>query len=183
RRIQEGSGFVVSEDVVVTNAHVVAGEDGVDVVRPDGKRLRATVAVFNPQKDLAVLRVPKLGLPSLGREKADVGQTGAVFGHPGGQAEVRPAPARISDEVTAKGEDIYGHNTVRQVYILAASLQPGDSGGALVDPNGKVVGVAFAIAPDRPGTAYALTGGELDLVVQKFNANPNAKQPTQRCLS
>jgi S1-C subfamily serine protease len=184
RRIQEGSGFVIAEDIVITNAHVVAGEDSVDVVRPiDNKHLKATVVVFNPAKDVAVLRVAHLGLPSVGRAKARAGDTGAVFGHPGGQAEVRAAPARISQEVTAHGEDIYGHETERQVFILAANLQPGDSGGPLVDKVGKVVGIAFAIAPDRPGTAYALTGNEVDAVVQTYNANPNAKADTQSCLA
>lgn len=181
-RIQEGSGFVISENVIVTNAHVVAGEDKVDVLRPDGKRLPASVVVFDAPRDLAILVVEKLGLPPLGRANAKVGSTGAVFGHPGGQEAVRAAPARISDEVAADGEDIYGQQTRRQVYILAANLQAGDSGGALVDTLGKVVGVAFAIAPDRPGTAYALTGTELDRVVQKYNENPGAKADTRECL-
>ncbi|MDQ3107605.1 MAG: trypsin-like peptidase domain-containing protein, partial [Actinomycetota bacterium] len=182
-RIQEGSGFVISENLVVTNAHVVAGEDEVDVVRPDGKRLRAEVTVFDAQRDLAVLRVDKLGLPSLGRANAEAGETGAVFGHPGGQEIVRAAPARISDEVTAEGEGIYGDPTRRQVFILAANLRPGDSGGPLVDGEGKVVGVAFAIAPDRPGTAYALTGAELDGVVQAYNKAPGADADTRTCLN
>ena len=183
RRIQEGSGFVVSENVVVTNAHVVAGESAIEVVRPDGRRLRADVVVFDPAKDLAVLRVENLGLPSLGRANAEVGQTGAVFGHPGGQAQVRPAPARISNEVTAEGADIYeSSTTLRQVFILAASLQPGDSGGALVDREGRVIGVAFAIAPDRPSTAYALTGAELDKTMQAYLADPNARAATLDCL-
>ena len=182
-KIQEGSGFVISENVIVTNAHVVAGEDEVEVVRPDAKRLKATVAVFDAQRDLAVLRVEKLGMPSLGRANADKGQTGAVFGHPGGQEAVRAAPARISDEVRADGLDIYLEDTQRQVFILAANLRPGDSGGALVDKEGKVVGVAFAIAPDRAGTAYALTGAELDGVLQEFNKNPGAKADTRDCLS
>lgn len=182
RRIQEGSGFVISENVIVTNAHVVAGEVDVDVVRPDGKRLPATVVVFDAKRDLAVLRVDKLGMPSLGRANAEPGTTGAVFGHPGGQEVVRAAPVRISDEVTADGEDIYGDPTERQVFILAANLRPGDSGGALVDTRGKVVGVAFAIAPDRPGTAYALTGAELDGVLQAYNANPGAEADTRECL-
>jgi len=182
RRIQEGSGFVISENVVVTNAHVVAGEDAVEVIRPDGKHLRATVAVFDAQRDLAVLRVDKLEMPSLGRANADVGDTGAVFGHPGGQDSVRAAPAGISDEVTADGQDIYGAPTQRQVFILATYLRPGDSGGALVDTGGKVVGVAFAIAPDKPGTAYALTGGELDGVVAEFNKAPATKADTRDCL-
>jgi S1-C subfamily serine protease len=181
-RVQEGSGFVISENVVVTNAHVVAGEEDVDVIRPDGKRLRAAVAVFDAQRDLAVLRVDKLGMPSLGRANAEAGATGAVFGHPGGQETVRAAPARISDEVTADGQDIYGDPTQRQVFILAANLRPGDSGGPLVDTSGKVVGVAFAIAPDRPGTAYALTGAELDGVVTAFNEDPGADADTRSCL-
>lgn len=183
RRIQEGSGFVVREDVIVTNAHVVAGEDAVDIVRPDGKRLRARVAVFDPRKDLAVLHVDRLELPSLGRSNAKAGQPGAVFGHPGGQAQVRASPARISEEVTARGSDIYGADVTRQVFILAANLQPGDSGGAMVDVQGRVVGVAFAIAPDRPGTAYALTGQELDQVMERYSANPNATADTQNCVS
>jgi len=181
-RIQEGSGFVISENVIVTNAHVVAGEETVDVLRPDGKRLPAEVVVFDAPRDLAILFVEKLALPPLGRASAKVGSTGAVFGHPGGQESVRAAPARISDEVAADGEDIYGDQTRRQVYILAANLQAGDSGGALVDAVGKVVGVAFAIAPDRPGTAYALTGSELDRVVLEYNKNPGAKADTRECL-
>lgn len=181
-RIQEGSGFVVSDDVVVTNAHVVAGQERLEVTKPDGKRLPATVSVFDPRRDLAVLRVDKLALAPLGRGTAEEDAKGAVFGHPGGQEAVRAAPARISDEVLADGTDIYGKKTRRQVFILAANLQSGDSGGALVDTEGLVVGVAFAIAPDRPGTAYALTGGELDTTLRIFNRNPRAKADTGGCL-
>jgi S1-C subfamily serine protease len=182
RRIQEGSGFVIVDGVVVTNAHVVAGQQRIAVIRPDGKRLNATVAVFDAPRDLAVLRIDKLSMPALGRANATPGQTGAVFGHPGGQDPVRASPARISDEVTADGKDIYEHDTRREVFILATNLRPGDSGGALVDTDGRVVGVAFAIAPDRPGTAYALTGAELDGVVTQFNKDPGAKASTQECL-
>jgi S1-C subfamily serine protease len=68
----------------------------------------------------------------------------------------------VRDKVTAVGRDLYDeHETRRQVLILAADLAPGDSGAALVDPTGTVVGVAFAIAPDRPGTSYALDTSEL----------------------
>jgi len=182
-RIQEGSGFVITENVVVTNAHVVAGQKHIEVIRPDGKRLTATVAVFDANRDLAVLRIDKLGLPSLGRANAKAGQTGAVFGHPGGQEVVRAAPARISSEVRAKGQGIYLQDTEREVFILAANLRPGDSGGPLVDRDGSVVGVAFAIAPDRAGTAYALTGAELDGVLLEFNKDPARKASTETCLA
>lgn len=161
-RQQDGSGFTVAQDIVVTNAHVVAGEDATDVIREDGRHVRAVVAVFDPDRDLAVLRAPGLGLAPLEIGEGNVGTTGAVFGHPRGQDEVEVSPAVIRQRVEAVGRDLYdSHATRRQVFILAAQLEPGDSGGGLVDMSGRVVGVAFAIAPDRPGTAYALTSEEL----------------------
>ena len=183
RRIQEGSGFVALDNVVVTNAHVVAGEDRVEVERPDGRRLPATVAVYDADRDLAVLRVANLNQPALARERGETGETGAVFGHPGGQDEIRVAPAKISRKVEAVGRDIYNeHATRRDVFILAANLAPGDSGAALVNQQGNVVGVAFAIAPDRPGTAYALTTTELDAVLARYAAAPTARMDTRDCL-
>jgi S1-C subfamily serine protease len=94
--------------------------------------------------------------------EGEIGGRGAVFGHPRGQDDVEVSPAVIRQEVEAVGRDLYdSHSTRRQVFILAAQLEPGDSGGGLVDTSGRVVGVAFAIAPDRPGTAYALTSEEV----------------------
>jgi len=161
-RIQDGSGFAAGTDLVVTNAHVVAGESSTTVLRPDGRQLPAIVALFDPDRDLAVLRVRGLGETPLGVAGAAPGSVGAVFGHPGGQDAVQAAPAAIKQEVEALGRDLYdAHPTRRQVFVLASDLHPGDSGGALVDRAGAVVGVAFAIAPDQPGTAYALTTAEL----------------------
>lgn len=166
RRIQEGSGFtVVGPDLVVTNAHVVAGEDDTEVETESGRTLDATVVFFDHRRDLAVLRVPGLNQDPLPIGSADSGAVGAVYGHPGG-GPLRPAGARIEDHVRARGRDIYDRErTERDVFVLAADLAPGDSGGALVDESGTVVGVAFAIAPDRDGTAYALTDEELRPVV------------------
>jgi S1-C subfamily serine protease len=180
-RQQDGSGFTVAPDVVVTNAHVVAGETQTDVIKPNLGRVRAYVAMFDPDRDLAVLRVPNLGLPALPLGSASVGATGAVFGHPRGQDKVEVAPAVVRQHVEAVGRDLYdSHVTRRQVFILAADLAPGDSGGALADGAGRVVGVAFAIAPDRPGTAYALTDEELKLALAK----PRVGQtPTGPCLT
>jgi S1-C subfamily serine protease len=168
-RIQEGSGFAVRPDLVVTNAHVVAGEGrgrtGV-LVPSSSVQLPATVVLFDPDRDLALLRVSRLGEQPLPVTTAQVGQTGAVFGHPEGVDEVVIAPAAIRQNVDAVGRDLYdSHTTRRDVYILAAELHPGDSGGPLVNPQGGVVGVAFAIAPDRPGTSYALTTRELSPVL------------------
>ena len=163
-RSQEGSGFSAAPDTVVTNAHVVAGHapGRTQVERPDGRSFSATVVVFDPGRDLAVLRVPGLGQAPLPVQTAKVGDHGAVFGHPGGQQQLRIAPAAIRQQVDAVGRDLYdSRSTRRNVFILAAALQPGDSGAALVNHAGAVTGVAFAIAPDQPGTAYALATGEL----------------------
>lgn len=165
-QIQAGSGFAAGSGYVVTNAHVVAGERRTDVETGDGRRLVADVVAFDPRRDLAVLRVRNLHLDALARANATDGATGAVFGHPGG-GPLRISPARIAETVTAAGTDIYRTGrTSRDVFVLAAALAPGDSGGALVNQDGRVVGVAFAIDPGQPTTAYALTTRELDAVLQ-----------------
>lgn len=172
RKIQEGSGFAAGPDLVVTNAHVVAGERDTTVERSDGERLTASVVAFDPNRDLAILRVPGLNRNPLPAAAGGEGMVGAVYGHPGGGA-LRAAPAAVSDRVTALGRDIYDRNrTRRDVFILAATLAPGDSGGALVNQQGAVVGVAFAIAPDRSDTAYALTDKELAPVLASAGAQP-----------
>jgi S1-C subfamily serine protease len=163
-RIQDGSGFAVAPDTIVTNAHVVAGEgrDSTRVLLPNGATLPATVVMFDPVRDVAVLTVAHLGQSPLPIGAGTVGMTGAVFGHPGGQDALAVAPAVIRRNVTAIGRDLYDtRDSRRDVFILAADLHPGDSGGPLVSQAGAVVGVAFAIAPDRPATSYALTSTEL----------------------
>lgn len=165
-RVQVGSGFVtLGDDVVVTNAHVVAGQEDTEVERQDGAVLDAIVVVFDPNRDLAVLRVPGLARNPLPIADGAVGTTGGVFGHPGGEP-LRVAPFQVGEEVNAVGTDIYDQRrTERAVLILASSLRPGDSGSALVDGAGAVVGVAFAIAPDDPDVAYALDTTELQAVL------------------
>ena len=158
----EGSGFAASENLIATNAHVVAGAERVRVRRPDGRLLPATIVLFDADRDLALLSVPRLGQPALAIASSSEGTAGAVLGYPGGQDNVRVAPAVVRQEAPTIGRDIYNRRrTERQVLYLASALRPGDSGGALIDGEGRVVGVAFAIAPDRPGTAYALDDSEL----------------------
>lgn len=172
RRIQEGSGFVAGPDLVVTNAHVVAGEDATTIHRSDGSQVSAQVVAFDPARDLAVLRAPGLGRAALPRADIEEGGQGAVFGHPGG-GPLRAAPFSVGQEVTATGTDIYDQaRTEREVLVLASDLQPGDSGAALIDPQGRVVGVAFAIAPDRPGVAYALDLSELEAILAADLSRP-----------
>jgi S1-C subfamily serine protease len=103
-----------------------------------------------------------------------------VFGHPGG-GPLRIAPFQVGEEVQASGRDIYDRNrTERDVLILSASLAPGDSGAALIDGAGTVVGVAFAIAPDKPGVAYALSMDELNEVL---TGDLTSEKDTGPCLA
>jgi S1-C subfamily serine protease len=157
-----GSGFTVADNLVVTNAHVVAGERKTAVVRPDGTRLPAIVAVYDPERDLALLRVPNLNQKPLELGSARPGTEAAVFGHPAGQDELEISPAAIRQQLVATVRSVdLDLPTRRAVYVLAADLEPGDSGGALVTPTGTVAGIAFAVARDRDGVAYALTADEL----------------------
>ncbi|MCU1498320.1 MAG: hypothetical protein JWM47_2273 [Acidimicrobiales bacterium] len=178
-QVQEGTGFVVGDDLVATNAHVVAGEDETAVETSDGRSHPGTVLAFDPDRDLAIVSVPGLDRPVLPLGAAAVGDRGAVFGHPGG-GPLRLAPFEVGERVDATGSDIYDREQVtRQVLVLAAALRPGDSGSALVSPDGDVVGVAFAIAPDRPGVSYALSTRELQAVLATVADRP---VPTGSCL-
>jgi len=180
--IQAGSGFVAGADLVVTNAHVVAGEPRTEVQTNDGRQLSATVVAFDPERDLAVLRVRNLRLFALQFADGGDGTTGAVFGHPGG-GPLQVAPARIAETVNATGTDIYRTSrTNRRVHVLAADLAPGDSGGPLVDQQGRMVGVAFAVDPGEESTAYALTRDEVDSVLGPVVSGRQAPANTGPCL-
>jgi uncharacterized membrane protein required for colicin V production len=178
--VQNGSGFVAAAELVVTNAHVVAGERATTVITPSGEGRDARVVLFDPGRDLALLVVPGLRLDALPLGMTDVGATGAVYGYPGGGA-LAASPARVADRITAVGPDIYGGaDTERDVFVLAADIQPGDSGGPLVDQQGAVVGAAFAIDRARGGTAYALADTELRAVLGA--AGNRRAVPTGPCL-
>lgn len=179
RQIQEGSGWVTRTGEVVTNAHVVAGETETSVEDESGNDHDARVVAFDPVRDLAVLDVPTLAAAGLDLADGDVGDVGAVYGHPGG-GELRAAPARVGREILAVGTDIYrtGESS-RNVFVLAASLAPGDSGGPLVNVDGDVIGVAFAIDPGRDGTSYAVTDEEVMAVLELVDP---AGVSTGRCL-
>jgi S1-C subfamily serine protease len=170
-RLQEGSGWVAAPGIVVTNAHVVAGEDDT-VVFPEGSDdLDATVVAFDPARDLAVLAVPDLERPPLPLVDPEPGAVGAVLGHPGG-GPLEVSPFEVVDQLQAQGRDLYDERaTLRSVLVLASDLAPGDSGAALIDGAGSVVGVAFAIAPDRSSTAYALEPDEVRSVLSTRSAS------------
>lgn len=161
----EGSGWVVEPGVVVTNAHVVEQLVEVSVRRNDGSVRPATVVAVDERRDLALLSVDGLRRPPLPRATAVVGDEVVVAGHPGGQDQVRVAPARVEQVQATIGRTTDGRVADRQVVFLAAELRPGDSGSPVADRDGAVIATAFAIAPDAPTTAYAISDLELDAVL------------------
>ncbi len=153
--IQTGSGFAIAPGLVVTNAHVVAGTDESTLETPDGRRGTGRVVAFDPRVDLAVVATD-LPLEVLPTGEPEPGDTGLVLGFPGG-GPFDPSPFRVGELLDALGFDIYDRDQVaRSLVVLSAELEPGDSGSAVVRDDGRVVAVAVAIAPDRPGVAYAL---------------------------
>ena len=158
----EGSGFVVSPGVVVTNAHVVAGVHDLTVLDSAGK-YSATVVHFDPNEDLAVLRVSALKAPALATDPGAVpsGAAGAVLGYPEG-GPLREADAVVLDETTAVGQNIYGQGTVRRaIYEVAADVQPGNSGGPLITSDGRVAGIVFAKSVSQDRVGYALVWSDV----------------------
>jgi S1-C subfamily serine protease len=159
----EGSGFVYAPQHVLTNAHVVAGVNSDQTVTTkDGTVYPAKVVLYDPQVDIAVLYVQGLNLAPL--QFDDQGQAGAdaiVAGYPLDHRFTQVA-ARIGGTQNAVGPDIYQTGTVdRQIFEIRALVRPGNSGGPLLSPAGKVYGVVFAAAVGTQDTGFALTASEV----------------------
>jgi S1-C subfamily serine protease len=156
-----GSGFPLGNGYVATNAHVVSGTSGHRIETSDGSVLRATVVLFDPNRDVAVLYVPGYTAAPMDFATAERGTKGAVIGYPGGGHE-SIQPAIVDGAVEAEGRDIYYQSSVtREIYVVEARVRPGNSGGPLVDLEGRVLGIVFATSASQPNQAYALTDSEV----------------------
>ena len=163
-----GSGFVVAQDRVVTNAHVVAGVDR-PVVELPGQRARVgRVVYFDPVMDLAVIAVDHLGVAPLPIAPTLAANSLAVVqGYPYG-GPLTTGAARVLAVDTARVPDINGQGDAeREIYALAAVVRPGNSGGPLLTTDGQAVGIVFARAESSPDLGYAMTTTELLPVVAR----------------
>jgi S1-C subfamily serine protease len=145
-----GSGWVAGPELVVTNAHVVAGEDETTVRARDGSELAATATVYRPRDDIAVLRVPGLALePLVLADSPQAGTGGAVAGFPG-VGEFALAPARLGTTGVVRSQDSYGRGPIeREMTSFRAEVERGNSGGPVIDGEGRVLATVFASALGR----------------------------------
>ena len=142
----EGSGWVAEPDVVVTNAHVVAGEQDTTVeVGGHSPGLPARPIAFDPKNDIALLRVEGLDLPRLSLAgQPPSGRAGAILGYPE-DGPFNVEPGRIGRTQTVLTQDAYGRGPVSRLLTpLRGLVRPGNSGGPLVDADGRVLATVFA---------------------------------------
>jgi S1-C subfamily serine protease len=145
----EGSGWVAAPGLVVTNAHVVAGVSAPHVDRNDGVLLDASIVVFDKVNDVAVLRVPALKAKALRLGEAVEGTSAGMLGYPSNGPYTETA-VRVGRTVQIVGRDAYGRfPTPRRVTTIRGALRSGNSGGPVVDAQGRVLTTVFA---QRAGT-------------------------------
>lgn len=173
--IATGSGFFITNNLVVTNAHVIAGVAHPKVVDHRGHLYNSKPVVFSPQDDLAVLRLstPANVKPlTLDLAESAAGSPVLLPGYPGGGDFVIKTGV-ITEKILAAGKDIYHREPInRNVYGLQAVIVHGNSGGPVIALSGKVVGVVFATSTAYNNIGYALANEQ---VARDILSSPSAK--------
>jgi S1-C subfamily serine protease len=153
----EGSGWVAGAGLVVTNAHVVAGQDDTTVELEGGQSLDGRTLVFDSRNDIAVLRASPLSAPPLRQaSRAEVGTAVAILGYPE-DGPYTATPGRLGPTETVITQDAYGAGPIqRRITAIRGSIRSGNSGGPAVDARGRVVATVFATAESRRRQGFAL---------------------------
>ena len=180
---QSGSGFVVARNRVLTNAHVLSGVTAPVVIAPNGQALTGRVTAYDPKRDLAVIAVPGLSASPLRIAPSPaVGDEGVVAGYPfggpfteGGARVVQTGQVQVPD-VTGGGR------TARSIAALDADVEQGNSGGPLLTPGGRVIGLVFAKSTGTKDLGYAMTPEEFDSLVER-SPSLTARVSTGSCSS
>lgn len=155
-----GSGWVAAPELVITNAHVIAGSDRV-AVRPEDSwgRLEARVVSVDRRNDVAFLEVDGLDLPALPLDDPTPGEPVAMLGHPYGGPLAAEA-GRVGGTSPIVSRDAYGGEPVsRYVTSIRGEARPGNSGGPVVNSEGEAVATVFAARADYGQVAYAIPSG------------------------
>ena len=175
-----GSGWVAAPGLVVTNAHVIAGERDPRIETRDGSSLAATPVAYRPRDDIAVLSVPGLGLPPIPlADDPARGTAGAVVGYPG-EGGFSAVPARLGTTGEVQSQDSYGRGPIeREMVSFRGDVIGGNSGGPVIDGDGRVLTTVFASAVDaRPpqglGVPNAITEQVLGRTGEPVGTGPCA---------
>jgi len=182
----EGSGWVAEREIVVTNAHVVAGEQDTTVQEEgSGAQRSATVVSFDPVDDVAVLSVAGLGERPLALESSPAaGTPGAVLGYPeNGPFDAEPARIGATQQVLT--DDVYGRSVQRLLTPLSGLVRPGNSGGPLVGTDGRVLTTVFAGTVSGPRGGYGVANSTVAGVLAQGVARARAAQQvsTEACAA
>ena len=177
----QGSGWVAAPGVVVTNAHVVAGEDDTTVKLNGGDELDAQATVFDPHNDVAVLRVSGLGAPPLAlRLEPPSGEQVAILGYPK-NGPFRAEPGRLGETRTVISQDAYGNGPVqRRITSLRGRIRSGNSGGPAVDATGGVVATLFAATTSGKAGGFGVPSGIVRAALRRAGGSPVDTGPCVR---
>jgi S1-C subfamily serine protease len=181
QKVLEGSGFVIAPNRVMSNAHVVAGAETV-TVEVGGNSYEATVVSYDPHQDISILAVPDLpSVPLIfDDDEAEPTTDAIVMGYPGG-GDFAATPARVRETIELNGPDIYNSTTVnRTVYTIRGTVRQGNSGGPMIDKDGRVLGVVFGAAVDDADTGFVLTAEEV--LPQRLKVGNTVSVPTGTCI-
>ncbi len=153
----EGSGWVAAPGIVVTNAHVVAGQDDTFIQLENGSELDAVAVHYEPANDLAVLRVDGLDAAPISLSpETESGTAGAIIGYPE-NGPLSIDPARLGETVEVTSEDSYGAGPIRrEMTPFRGEVRPGNSGGPVVDTAGRVLTTVFAATVGANGPPSGL---------------------------
>jgi S1-C subfamily serine protease len=173
-----GTGFIVANERVITNAHVVAGVEEPVISQPNSTlQIQGKVIYIDRQKDIAILFVPGL----MGDQLTFIGpvtpnELGFVIGYPNGGV-LKTIPVSISSEFESLGADIDGKGQIkREVIVFGGEIKPGNSGGPLLNDQGQVLGMVFAADAQNKNTGYALAPQEMVEIISKSNELTNSIQ-------
>jgi S1-C subfamily serine protease len=172
----EGSGWVVAPGIVVTNAHVVAGQDDTVVVPLSGRpRLSATAIVYSRRNDIAVLRVPGLRAPPLRLVDSTPGKAVAILGYPeNGPFDAEPGRVGDTNAVLPRP----GKQLPSLITSLAGLVRHGNSGGPAVDSTGAVQAMVFA-SSENSGGGYGIPA---KLIREALTTATGGPVPTGECV-
>lgn len=167
--IGTGSGFIISPQTIMTNAHVVAGADRMSIQAQNGNVFMARAVLFDPQLDIAIL-ASESTLPAAPLEaetkSLGVGSIGAVLGFPGG-GNFTTDDIIILQQIEAEGFDIYEKQKItRQLYAMRGNIVPGNSGGPLIASSGKVAGIVLGHSTSNSRTGYALAANQISSAIK-----------------